>query len=133
MANDNLTVGAWCEQCLSTVMPAQRSGNNSKYSEEALTRYREVVTRIILPSLGSVPVTKLDKATVTELADSLHAGDDRSQMLNVLTRIMTLAELKGKRRKGTSPCKGIPLNKNAKPGGRFADQSRPPEWREQDS
>ena len=102
-----MTTAMWCEHCVNVAMPAQRNGNRPKYSDEALQGFREVVRRHIAPRLGSISLEELDKKSVDALMAGLPNDALRAQTLNVLTRIMGLAESKGKRKKGTNPCKGV--------------------------
>lgn len=104
---EGATVAAWCEHCVNVAMPAQRNGNRPKYSNEMLVGFREIVKHNIVPHIGKIPLDELDKSAVKEMAAKLPTDDVRAATLNVLTRVMELAEAKGKRRKGTNPCKGV--------------------------
>jgi|GEM_PF-4349466 len=115
LQDDVLTVGAWCEYCLSTAMPAQRNGAAPKYSNEMLVGFREVVRRYITPKIGKVPLEELNKKMVTEFVATLASDEIRAKTLNVLVRAMEIAEGKGKRKKGTNPCKGV-SNVKPRPG-----------------
>jgi len=129
-----LTVGAWCEHCVTATMPAQKNGRSPKYSDDALEGFRFIVRTYITPEIGSVRLEDLDKKTVTALIAGLPSGEVRTKTLNVLTRAMQLAESKGKRRKGTNPCKGVSANpvKAGEPAQEPENwaKTRPENWRE---
>jgi hypothetical protein len=104
------TVADWCEYCLTVAMPAQRNQKAAKYSEEALAGFRETVNECVNPHLGSRPLHDLRKQDVKDLMVSLASDEQRARTLYVMTRILELAESKGKRKKGTNPCKGVSLH-----------------------
>jgi hypothetical protein len=131
-----LTVAAWCEYCLSTAMPAQRNERKPKYSDEVLEDFRQVVRAHVVPGIGKVRLDQLDKKAVSDFIASLPTDDTRAKTLYVLTRVMELAESKGKRKKGTNPCKGVSLGKmppqESSAGGRASStRHRPSNWRDQ--
>lgn len=130
--NEKLTVAAWCLHCVDVIMPAQRNGRLPKYSDEALERFREIIETYVAPGIGKVAVADLDKATVTAFAASLPSDEARTKTLNVLTRAFALAEIKGTRKKGTSPCKGVLNSKALRPNGVPLEKVRPDNWREAD-
>lgn len=109
-ADGPLTVANWCTYCLGVAMPAQKNDKGPKYKSEALDGFREVVQQGIVPKLGSTLLDKVDKKAVTECIESQFSPEAKAKTLYVLTRVMELAESKGKRRKGTNPCKGVTLN-----------------------
>ena len=111
-AEGPLTIEKWSAYCLDVVMPAQKNNNGPKYSDETLAGFREVARLGILPRLGSILVDKLDKQTVTECINSQFTSEASAKTLYVLTRIMEVAEAKGKRRKGTNPCNGVSVQQS---------------------
>jgi len=134
-ANDGvLTVASWCEHCVTVAMPAQKNGKAPKYSDEALQGFQVIFRQYIAPGIGSVGLAELDKKTVSAFIASLPNNEARTKTLNLLTRAMQLAEAKGKRKKGTNPCKGV--NATSPKAGEPAPEpenwakARPSNWRE---
>ncbi|AIE86362.1 hypothetical protein [Fimbriimonas ginsengisoli] len=123
-----LTVAAWCEHCLTVAMPAQKNGKSPKYSDESLVNFRQVVQSNIVPRIGKIRIDELTKAAVADLISALPSDEARAKTLYVLTRVMELAESKGKRKKGTNPCKGVSPNQIRRPD---RAKTRPSNWREE--
>lgn len=129
-----LTVASWCEHCVTATMPAQKNGRSPKYSDETLEGFRFVARNYIIPNVGTTKLDDFDKKMVTALIASLPNDEARTKTLNVLTRAMQLAESKGKRKKGTNPCKGVSarVQKSDEPASEPENwtKTRPANWRE---
>lgn len=123
------TVGAWSKHCVDVVFPALRSGRNQRYDEDTLKGFRVIVHSYIAPRIGKTRVIELSKAMVVEFMAALPSDEARTKTLYVLTRIMELAETKGKRRKGTNPCKGVRLDHVSPPEPK--SPARPDDWRDE--
>ena len=62
-SQNNLTVGQWCDRWLCE--------NESRWSDNTVGGYRNLIDHHISPGIGKIPLTELTQDTVTGFYDSL--------------------------------------------------------------
>lgn len=111
VADNNYSVGEWCDHCLDVIMPTQANRRGKHYTANTLRGYRQLIDAYVKPSLGDVKLTRLNTDHIDSLVGSLKTEPLRINTKNVLSRILELAELKGKRERNSNPCRGVSLGR----------------------
>lgn len=62
-SQNNLTVGQWCDRWFCE--------NESRWSDNTVGGYRNLIDRHIFPGIGNIPLTELTQDAVTGFYDSL--------------------------------------------------------------
>lgn len=111
IADGNQTLREWADHCLNVIMPAQANRRGKPYADNTLRGYRQLLDAYVKPSIGYVKLSKLSVDHVDALVASLPSEPLKINTKNCLSRLLDLAEAKGKRAKGSNPCKGVVIGR----------------------
>lgn len=78
-------------------------------------RYRGLLKNSIIPALGSMPISSVERGHVAELHYSLrHRPSTANRPINILTKMFNLAEVWGLHPPGRNPCRSVRKYKERK-------------------
>ena len=111
VADSTYTLSDWCDHCLHTIMPTQANRRGKNYTANTLRGYRQLIDAYIKPSIGSVKLSRLNSDHVDALIGRLSTEPLKINTKNALSRILDLAEQKGKRPANSNPCRSVRIGR----------------------
>ena len=111
VADNAYTLADWCDHCLDTIMPNQANRRGKNYTANTLRGYRQLIDAYIKPRIGDVKLSRLNSDHVDSLIGGLTSEPLKINSKNALSRILDLAEQKGKRQLNSNPCRAIRIGR----------------------